>query len=116
MLHEDTASAEDKPPEVKLRLYSMRRLEVLLSMDRARLRFISAHAGSHYRPFAKRERARPFQKKLKPPRKKPRIIDNPNKELKNLQKVINKSLLKPLAFPHYLCASIPGKTVLDNVL
>ena len=43
------------------------------------------------------------------------MIDNPEGELKLLQKAIYKVLLKPLVFPHYLCGGVPGKTVLDNV-
>lgn len=115
----NTAGVEDGPAdsfEPTLGLYSVGKLEALLGTDRNRLRFIAQHAGSYYRPFPMKERARPFQRKFKPPRKRPRVIDNPGPTLKALQKRINQRILKPLAFPAYLCGGVPGKTVLDNVL
>jgi RNA-directed DNA polymerase len=108
--------AQEELPNATLNLYSMARLEALLETNRAHLRYIASHAGAHYRPFQKRERKQPFQKKIKPSKKRPRIIDNPGKELKILQSKINGRLLKSVAFPHYLCGGVPGKSVLDNVL
>jgi RNA-directed DNA polymerase len=112
----DGAGFPESASSGKLHLYSMGKCEALLGIDRGRLRFLAQHAGSYYRPFPKRDRPRPFQKKPKPPRKRPRIIDNPTGELKALQTRINRSLLKPVVFPAYLCGGVPGKTVLDNVL
>lgn len=109
-------TAQEELPNATLNLYSMARLEALLETNREHLRYIAGHAGTHYRPFEKRERKQPFQKKIKPSKKRPRIIDNPGKELKILQTKINGRLLKSVAFPHYLCGGIPGKSVLDNVL
>jgi len=94
----------------------MGKLEALLGTSRLRLKLIAEKAGAYYRPFPKRDRLRPFQKQFKATKKPPRIIDNPEGELKNLQSKINTEILKPLAFPNYLCGGIPGKTVLDNVL
>lgn len=111
----DMDAAQQNLPESKLNLISLARCEALLRTPRERLRIVSRGAGSYYRPFAKREKKRPFEKKSKPARKQPRIIDNPEGELKELQSRINKVLLKPIAFPNYLCGGIPGKTVLDNV-
>lgn len=113
------AEATAAPQEVldgKLNLNSLARCEALLGVDRRRLRHISRKAGSYYRPFPKREKRRPFEKIFKPPRKQPRIIDNPEGELKKLQSRINQAILKPIVYPSYLCGGIPGKTVLDNVL
>jgi hypothetical protein len=101
--------------ETQLNLLSLARLEMLLGTSRIELRRIAARAGSYYRPFPKKEKLRPFQKKLAVTKKPPRMIDNPEGELKLLQKKIYKVLLKPLVFPHYLCGGVPGKTVLDNV-
>jgi retron-type reverse transcriptase len=108
--------AQQEPIKGRLNLNSLVRLEALLGTGRVRLRLISGEAGSSYRPFHKREKHFPFEKKPISTRKKPRIIDNPEGELKKLQSRINKVLLKPIVFPAYLCGGIPGKTVLDNVL
>jgi RNA-directed DNA polymerase len=116
MRPEVAVNASEELPHSKLGLYSVAKCEALLQTSRQHLRHLAGSAGSHYHPFPKRERSRPFQKKTKPQKKNPRIIDNPDGALKSAQTRINKNLLKPLAFPHYLCGGIPGKTVLDNVL
>lgn len=116
MLPEINVNVTEALPNSKLMLYSMARCEALLQTSRHHLQFLGSHAGSHYHPFPKRDRTRPFQKKTKAAKKKPRIIDNPDELLKSMQTKINKTLLKPLAFPYYLCGGVPGKTVLDNVL
>lgn len=109
-------AAQKDLPDGKLNLYSMARVEALLATSRTQLRFVAGRSGTFYHPFEKQERDRPFQKKFKSSKKRPRIIDNPDKELKVLQTKINEQLLKSVAFPHYLCGGIPGKSVLDNVL
>jgi retron-type reverse transcriptase len=112
-------SHASKPDEVgfenKLNLCSLAKLETLLGTGRVQLRLIATRAGSFYRPFPKKEKTRPFQKKFGAAKKPPRKIDNPEGDLKILQKKIYKALLKPLIFPHYLCGGVPGRTVLDNV-
>jgi RNA-directed DNA polymerase len=115
-LNRDANLLED-PSETGLRLdlYSVGKLEALLGTGRNRLQAIAEHAGSYYRPFPKREKLRPFPKKLQA-KKPPRLIDNPEGDLKDLQARINVALLRPLPFPTYLCGGIPGKTILDNVL
>jgi RNA-directed DNA polymerase len=107
---------QQQPPGAKLNLYSMLRCESLLRVNREHLRFVADHAGSYYRPFLKKDRTRPFQKKLSKTKKSPRPIDNPCGELKNLQRQINENILRHVVFPHYLCGGVPGKSVLDNVL
>src|ERR1700674_3474249 len=109
-------AAQEELPDNKLNLYSMARIEALLATSRTHLRFVAGRSGTYYHPFEKQERDRPFQKKFKPLKKRPRIIDNPDKELKILQSKINEQLLKSVTFPHYLCGGVPGKSVLDNVL
>jgi|ERR1700735_2177569 len=96
-----------------LNLQSLSRLERLLGLDRRYLRAVSARAGDRYKPFEKVVKPRPFQKTVESP--KPRIIDNPSRELKALQALIYDVLLKPLQLPEYMCGGIKGKSVLDNV-
>jgi RNA-directed DNA polymerase len=106
------------PPEepLSLDLYSVAKLEALLEVGRNQLRAVADRAGSFYRPFPKREKTRPFLKKIKVSKKPPRMIDNPEGALKDLQSKINAALLRPLPFPRHLCGGVPGKTILDNVV
>jgi RNA-directed DNA polymerase len=110
---DDTPRAEIL--ETKLNLCSLAKLETLLGTSRASIRSVSANSGSYYRPFEKKDKKRPFQKVFRSKPKAPRQIDNPEGELKVLQKKIHTVLLKPLVFPYYLCGGVPGKTVLDNI-
>lgn len=109
------AEGYERFPGAKLNLYSMATLETVLGTSRESLQAIAGLAGSFYRPFPKKDRRRPFQKKFKPPRKRPRIIDNPCGELKSLQRTINEKLLKSVAFPLYLYGGVPGKSISDNI-
>jgi RNA-directed DNA polymerase len=110
------SDAQKSLPDTKLNLYSMVKCEALLGVTRQHLRRVAERAGSYYRPFPKKDRIRPFQKKFGQAKKSPRIIDNPCGELKKLQRRINEEILKPIVLPHYLCGGVPGKSVLDNVL
>ena len=102
-------------PERPRSLYSLAKLESVLGVRREQLKFIAHLAGSYYRPFYKKERQRPFLKKSNAPRKKPRIIDNPQGPLKSIQRSIHRNLLLTVRMPNYICGGAPGKTVLDNV-
>ena len=66
----------------------------------------------HYVPFVQEKKLKPFQ--WKNVTKKPRPIDNPSKELKGLQRRIDKILLKPLLFPDCLHGAVPKKTINDK--
>ena len=109
------ADVQEPAPNAELNLYSMVTCETRLGANRKHLRFVAENAGSYYRPFSKRDRARPFERISSRTKKPPRPIDNPCGELKILQKRINEKLLKPLVLPRYLCGGVPGKSVLDNV-
>jgi hypothetical protein len=115
MLLEETSEQDGNHPNKSASNYSLARLEGLLRTGREHLADLANYAGARYKPFPKKERTRPFAKKTKPPRKKPRIIDNPDKQLKLAQKKINHSLLKNFALPQYICGGVSGKTILDNV-
>lgn len=99
----------------KLNLHAEDKLAAILGVTVEQLKDLSAKAGSYYEPFEKKHRKKPFQRKFAPPRKRPRIIDNPKGNLKELQKRINDRILKPITLPHYLCGGVPGKSILDNV-
>ncbi len=115
MLHEGTNEQDGNNLSESTSNRSMAMLEVLLGKGREHLEYLADHAGSLYTSFPKKERQRPFAKKPKPPRKKPRIIDNPDEQLKSVQKKINRSLLKNFALPEYICGGVSGKTIIDNV-
>src|SRR5258707_11054133 len=90
----------------KLDLRSLRSLEYKLGLKRGYLRALAAKAGAHYDPFVKPEKQRYFPKKFKKP--KIRIIDNPDDELKKVQKRIYRRLLRPKALPDYICGGVKG--------
>jgi hypothetical protein len=94
----------------------MPKLESLLGENRQRLEQLAGNAGALYKPFHKREKTRPFAKKIKSTKKKPRIIDNPSDQLKVIQKAINDNILRAIVFPEYILGGIPRKKVLDNIM
>jgi hypothetical protein len=116
MLQNPPADDQEKLLANALELYSMAKLEAVLGTSREHLRFLAGHSGALYKPFQKRDKARPFAKKEKTPKKKPRIIDNPLDHLKVVQKGINRQLLEIVAFPDYILGGVPRKRVLDNVM
>lgn len=97
----------------KLNLHLISTLERILGLSQDYLCSLASQAGSAYSPFEKVNRPRPFQKKIKPLKR--RIIDNPSEELKAVQSRINNRLLKPLGFPPYMFGGIKGRRVVDNV-
>jgi len=110
-LTQDFAESSPYSPK-KLNLYSVRRLERLLGLSRNYIRTMAASAGRHYSPFQKPAKAKPFQRKTPPPKR--RIIDNPLTELKAVQSLITQRLLSPLLLPSHICGGIKGRKVLDN--
>lgn len=90
----------------------MRCLERILGLSRNQIRAAAASAGRNYAPFEKLSKAKPFQRKPVPPKR--RRIDNPSAELKKVQSLIAKRLLQPLSLPSYICGGIKGKKVSDN--
>jgi RNA-directed DNA polymerase len=96
----------------KLDLFSIRDLESRLGYPREYLRDLAAKAGGHYDPFIKPNKFRWFQRVFKPPKK--RIIDNPDTELRAVQRRIYRRLLRRNILPFYACGGIQGKSLLDN--
>jgi hypothetical protein len=103
-----------KTARISLGIYSFLELENRLGLPREYLREFGADAGSRYRPFLAPERKTPFQRKFKPTKK--RTIDNPQDDLKVIQRLINRRLLNSLDLPANICGGVKGRTVLDNVL
>lgn len=103
----------DAEPPSNLDLLSLNDLAYRLGYRRALLEDIAEHAGSLYDPFDKQPKLRWFAKRVSPPKR--RVIDNPDDVLKAIQKRIEKALLRPLTFPHYLCGGVKGRSVIDNV-
>lgn len=86
-------------------LVSLKRLEVLLRVSRAALFSLAETAGARYRPFDMR-RVRGEGKW--------RHIDNPTGELKRIQKLINRRVLRQISLPPGMLGGVPGKSILDN--
>lgn len=103
----------DRNTGPKLNLYSLRRLELLLGVNRNDLKTLAREAGAHYRPFKQLPKAQPFAKIQHP--QKLRNIDNPDDDLKNVQKRIYRRLLRPLVLPDYIYGGITGRCLMDNV-
>ncbi|MBZ5507378.1 MAG: reverse transcriptase family protein [Acidobacteriia bacterium] len=97
----------------KLDLLSIRELEFKLGLERGYLRTLAAHAGGHYNPFVKPEKVFPFQRRFK--NKKKRIIDNPDEQLRDVQKRIYRRLLRPESLPDYIYGGVTNKCIQDNV-
>ena len=110
----DTPLRPSDAVKTRLDLYSLSHLEVILGTDRKQLNSLAAHAASYYEPFFKRHRARPFQRLLRPPKK--RLIDNPIDPLKTIQKRIQKRLLGPIALPDNFLGGVPGRNLRENAL
>ena len=93
--------------------YSMRQLEHVIGVDRDELREIARSAGAYYSPFELWGKPRPFQRNFPP--LKARHIDCPVGRLKEVQKLLDRKMLKPVALPSYLCGGVKGRSLLDNI-
>ncbi len=69
--------------------------------------------GRDYSPFKRITKPAPFAKN--PVGRKERKIDNPVLVTKDLQKRINRRLLRELPLPGHICGGVRGKTLLDNI-
>ncbi len=103
----------DDGPTGKLDLLSVNDLAHRLRCPRQQIEEIACTAGRYYEPFVAKPKPRWFPKRIKPDKR--RVIDNPVGAVKELQQQIQQLLLKPLAFPYYMCGGIKGKNLIDNV-
>lgn len=86
------------------RLVSMRRLEQLLGMPRAALRRIASSAPDSYRPFRRR----------KGTSDEFRVIDNPSKNLVEVQRKILRRILEQVPVPPTMNGGVRGRTLAAN--
>src|ERR1700688_956065 len=84
-------------------LVSIRDLAWRLRIAAAELVSLAKSASAHYQPFPKER-----------PGKRPRQIDNPDKELKRVQRRIHNILLKPLDMPGHLHGGISKRSTRTN--
>lgn len=97
----------------RLDLFSVRRFEALLCLPINQIEELAKKAGAFYSPFIKPVPKRWFPKKPITP--KIRRIDNPNKELKAVQKRILGKILEPVGLPAYIKGGVKGRTLRENI-
>lgn len=87
-------------------LISLKQLEFTLHTSRDDLRSIAKLAGKLYNPYDLHKKGTD----------KWRHIDNPKNELKKIQRIINKTILKKNIFllPERMTGGITGKSIIDN--
>ena len=90
-------------------LKSLRELEFLLGVDRAALRHLASNWRENYAPFNQSKPSKPHTKDPEPG--KARRIDNPCKELKQVQTRILERLLQPVTLPNFLFGAVRKKSV-----
>jgi hypothetical protein len=84
-------------------LLSKRDLAWRLRIARTQLEALARNIGSHYTPFI-----------IEQAGKKPRRIDNPDKELKRVQKRINQILLRAVEMPQHLHGGVLQRSTRTN--
>ena len=86
-------------------LVSLRKLEELIGRPRKDLRRLAESAGRFYKPFDMRRIGD----------SKWRHIDNPQGELKNIQRQIQRNILSTCHLPHTILGGVSGFTIKDNL-
>ena len=104
-----------EPTQIKPTVGSLRDLEFRLGMERGELYELFESRPSLYRPFKKQKKVHPYPGKLRRQAAlnpaKPRNIDNPVKQLKDIQKRILKRILSEVELPAYMFGAVKGKTL-----
>lgn len=90
-------------------ILSLNRLSIELGVARSVLEDIATNKDKYYDPFLRIEKKRDGTTKE-------RAIDNPNKAIRNIQKRINKTMLRPACekLPSCMTGSIKGRSIRDN--
>jgi RNA-directed DNA polymerase len=105
-------------PLTKALVGSRRDLEHRLGVKREVLLELIKSRNSLYRPFERPKKQHPYPGKLRRLKAsqplKVRRIDNPVKQLKDIQKRILKSILTEVGLPPYMFGAIPGKTLVHH--
>lgn len=108
-----TNEARNEVQRNRLDLFSVRRFEALLCLPMDRIEGIANRAGALYSPFIKPPPKRWFPKK--PQATKIRLIDNPNEQLKAVQKRILSRMLEPVGLPSHVKGGVKGRALRDNI-
>jgi RNA-directed DNA polymerase len=89
---------------------SLRKLRQHLGRDLTELVALADEAPKHYQPFDIYKGLR------KDGTEKWRHIDNPDRELKDVQTLLQKKILRPVALglPDYMTGGLPGRSIIDN--
>ena len=94
-----------------LNIANERRLSQLLESSPDRLLAIATEVKIHYEPFELESTQKPFAKK---PPKKTRPIDNPTGPLKDIQRAINRNLLRPIVLPDHIFGAVRHRSIIGN--
>lgn len=94
----------------KLNILSVNRLAYELKLDLSELVDLGRASDRHYDPFQTQGRVRPFQRR----QPKTRLIDNPLKLAKLIQKRIYRKYLRPICFPEHILGAVRKRSVEDN--
>ena len=87
-------------------IYTTKQLASTLHLKVALLHDLAQESNSHYHPYSKK-------KHREDGTIKERIIDNPDKEIKSVQRIINRIILSPAirSLPPYMHGARPGKNI-----
>src|SRR3989442_6260220 len=100
-------------PGNRLDLFGRRRFEALICLPIAEVEALTRKAGSCYSSFIPPPKSRWFPKKQIST--KLRRIDNPNDELKNVQKRILGRMLESIELPGYVKGGVKGRSLRHNI-
>src|SRR5437016_5061230 len=100
--------------QLRLNIGSLDLLGYALGLSPEVIVAASQRTGHDYDPFMKVSEPAPFARN--PIELKQRRIDNPILITKEIQKRINRRLLRPLTLPGHICGGVKGKTLLDNII
>jgi RNA-directed DNA polymerase len=100
--------------QLRLNIGSLDLLGYALGLSPEVIVAASQRTGHDYGPFMKVSEPAPFARN--PIEFKQRRIDNPILITKEIQKRINRRLLRPLTLPGHICGGVKGKTLLDNIV
>lgn len=98
---------------------SLRGLEFRLGTSRRELRELLSHRSELYRPYDTPKKRHPYpgkerREKLLAGRPKFRHIDNPLKQIKDVQRKIVDNILSQAPLPEYMFGAIKGKTLFQH--
>lgn len=99
---------------LRLNIASLEALSHRLGLSPEVIVAASRSTGRDYDPFMRRSPPPPFKKD--PVESKQRKIDNPILNTKEIQRRINRRLLRSLPLPNHICGGVKGKSLLHNIV